>query len=92
MPNQKSKKCLIKNETKFCTDSKQKSWKNFESTEYHCSLGRYQKNFLALVQTKIRACFFAFRNFTMLQKQLKRRLQADRTNIVAIIDINDLKI
>ena len=34
----------------------------------------------------------------MLQKQLKRRLQADRplgtvlTNIVAIIDINDLKI
>ena len=41
-------------------------------------IGQVTKNFLALVQRKIRACFFAFRNFTMLQKQLKRRLQADR--------------
>ena len=32
------------------------------------------KNFLALVQAKISARFFAFRNFMMLQKQKKRRL------------------
>ena len=35
------------------------------------------KNTLALVQTEISVRFFAFRNFTMLQKQPKRRLQAD---------------
>ena len=37
------------------------------------------KNFLALVQTKNSARFFAFRNYTIRQKQLKRRLQADRS-------------
>ena len=48
---------------------------------------------------KIKASFFAFRNFTMLQKQLKERLQADRslgTNKHGRhnwqFDINDLKI
>ena len=57
------------------------------------------KKTLALVQTEITARFFAFCNFTMLQKQPKRRLQADlalginkHRNMVAIIDINDLKL
>ena len=34
---------------------------------------------LALVQTKLSARFFAFRNFTMVQKKLKTRLQADKS-------------
>ena len=37
------------------------------------------KNFLARVQTRTNyARFFVFRDFTMQQMQLKRRLQADR--------------
>ena len=58
------------------------------------ALRRLTKELFALVQTKIRARFFAFCSFTMLQEQLKKRLQADRSlkNMVAIIDINAFKI
>ena len=48
-----------------------------ETIECCCAQRRKQKHFLALVQTEISARFCGFRNITMLQKQPKRRLQAD---------------